>query len=77
MNNETNVVGKTNIESLTSGIDFFISRARLAFAKLKLAFSTTPIVYHFDLEYHIQIGTNISRYAISGIFSQLTSDNLG
>lgn len=34
---------------------FLISEARLAFTKLRQVFIKVPILYHFDLEYHIQI----------------------
>ncbi len=48
-----------------------------AFTELKQAFIEAPIQNHFDPEHHIRIETDTSGYAISGIFSQLTSDNLG
>ena len=38
--------------------------------------SNPPILQHFDLEYHIQIKTNTSNYAIDGVLSQLASNNL-
>ncbi len=34
------------------------------------------ILNHFDLERHIRIETDVSGYAIGGILSQLTSDDL-
>ena len=40
-------------------------------------FVETPIPNHFDLEYHIQIKTDILGYTISKVFSQLTLDDLG
>ena len=57
--------------------DFFTPEAKLAFIKLRQAFLKVPILYHFDPERHIQIETDASGYAISGVFSQLTSDDLG
>lgn len=39
--------------SMQFGTRFLIPGAKLAFAKLQHAFSTTPILYHFDAEYHI------------------------
>ena len=35
--------------------DFFTLRARLAFTKLRQAFVKAPILYQFNLEYHIWI----------------------
>ena len=56
---------------------FFISRARMAFTQRRQAFIKALILYHFDLEYHIQVEIDESSYAIGGVFNQLTSDNLG
>ncbi len=56
---------------------FIIFKARQAFTKLKQAFIKTPILNYFDLEYQIRIETDVSNYAISEIFCQLTSNNLG
>ena len=55
---------------------FLISGARNAFTKLRQAFIKASILYHFDLERHIQVETNASGYAIGGVLSQLISDNL-
>ena len=49
--------------------DFLTFGAKLAFTKLKQMFSKIPIFHHFDLEHHIRIETNISGYAIVGVFS--------
>ena len=35
------------------GSDFLTLGAKLAFTKLRQAFFKAPILYHFDLEYHI------------------------
>ena len=59
------------------GLNSFTFKARLAFTKLRQVFVKTLIFYHFDLEYYIQIETNVSGYSIGEIFSQLTSDDLG
>ena len=61
----------------TVGSDFLTPGAKLVFTKLRQAFLKTPILYHFDPERHIRIGTDISGYAIGGVLSQLTSDDLG
>ena len=41
------------------------------------AFIEFPILNHFDSKRHIQIETDVSGYAIGGILSQLTSNDLG
>ena len=60
----------------TVGSDFFIPGARLAFIKLRQVFVKAPILYHFDLKCYIQIETDVLGYAIGGVLSQLTSDDL-
>ena len=57
--------------------DFFTLGARLAFTKLRQAFVKAPILHHFDLEHYIRIETDASGYAIDGILSQLTLNDLG
>ena len=59
------------------GSDFFILGARLAFTKLRPAFVKAPILHHFDTERYIQVEINASGYTIGGVFSQLTSNDLG
>ena len=44
---------------MVRSLDFFIPRARLAFTKLRQAFLKGPILYYFDLEYHIQIERDV------------------
>ncbi len=56
---------------------FLIPRAKKAFTELRQAFVKALILNHFDPEHHIQNETDASGYTISGIPSQLTSDNLG
>ncbi len=51
-------------------------KARKAFIKLKQAFVEAPILNHFDPERDIEIEIDAFDYAIGGILSQLTSDNL-
>ena len=55
---------------------FFTTNARKAFTKLRQAFVEALIRNHFDPERHIQIETDVLGYAIGGILSQLTSDDL-
>ena len=47
-----------------------------AFTQLRQAFIKAPILWHFHPECHIRIKTDASSYAISGVLSQPTSDNL-
>ena len=56
---------------------FLTSGARKAFTELRQAFIKAPILHHFDPERHIRVETDASGYAIGGILSQLTSNNLG
>ena len=56
--------------------DFFTSGARLAFIKLRQAFVNAPILHHFDPERHIRVKIDVLGYAISGVLSQLTSNDL-
>lgn len=55
----------------------FTFEARKAFTKLKQAFVKTLILNYFDLKCYIQIKTDIFGYAINGIPSQLTLNDLG
>ena len=55
---------------------FLTSEARKAFNHLKQAFIEAPILRDFDPERHIRIETDASGYAIGGVLSQLTSDQL-
>ena len=57
--------------------DFLTPGAKLAFTKLRQAFLKALILHHFDPERHIRIETNATGYFISGVLSQLTSDDLG
>ncbi len=56
---------------------FLTSEAKKTFTKLRQAFVEAPILNHFNPERYIQIETDISGYAIGGIFNQLTSDDSG
>ena len=40
-------------------LDFFISQARLAFTKLIQVFIIVPIIYYFNLEYHVWNEINV------------------
>ena len=56
--------------------DFLTLGARLTFIKLRQIFFKASILHHFDLEYHILVETDAFGYAIGGVLSQLTLDNL-
>ncbi len=64
-------------KNLGQSESFFTADTRRAFTKLRQAFVKALILNHFDPERHIRIETDASDYAISRIFSQLTSDDLG
>ena len=63
----------TNFDATEVGPKFLTPDARTAFNCLWLAFTEAPILWHFDLEYHIWIEIDALRYAIGGVLSQLTS----
>ena len=58
----------------TIRLDFLTPGAKLAFTELRQAFLQAPILHHFDPECHIRIETDVSGYAIGGVFIQLTSE---
>ena len=45
--------------------------AKKAFEELKMAFTTAPVLRHFNPELSIRIETDASGYAIDDILSQL------
>ncbi len=55
-------------------MNFLTLKAKKAFIYLRNAFTKALILRHFDLECHIRIETNTSKYAIGGVLSQMTSD---
>ena len=55
--------------------NFLTPKAKLAFSRLRQAFTKAPILYHFDPERYIRIEIDSSDYAIGGILSQLTPDS--
>lgn len=61
----------------SSGSGFLTPVTRLAFARLEQVFIKAPILYHFDLESHVWVETDISGYAISWILSRLILDKFG
>ncbi len=53
---------------------FLTSEARLAFTRLRQAFTEAPILHHCDPERNICIKTYASSYAIGRVLSELRSD---
>ena len=52
------------------GINFYLTEdAEFSFYQLCLAFTTAPMLCHFDLLFFISVETNASGFAISGILS--------
>ena len=55
---------------------FLTSNVKEAFNRLRQAFTEVLILQYFDPECHIRIETNASGYAIRGVLSQLTSNQV-
>ena len=68
---EDGTVGRSPSKNLNGATGYLTPDARQAFTQLRQAFTKAPILRHFDPEYHIQIKTDASSYAISGMMSQL------
>ena len=71
------IVKKSPSKNLNRATGYLTPKARLVLNKLRKLFTKAPIFQHFDLEYYIRIETDTSGYAISGVLSQLTWNNLG
>ncbi len=67
---------KSNFVKTNSGIDFLTLGAKEAFKRLQNAFIETSILRHYDSECHIRIETDALGYAIGGMVSQMTLDQL-
>ena len=65
-----------NSRNIKARLGFLISKAKLAFIKLRQAFVKAPILHYFDPKCYIQIETDVSGYAISRILNKLTLDDL-
>ena len=57
--------------------DYLISAAKKAFKHLRHAFTQVPILQHFDPKQYIRMETDVSGYAIGGVLSQLTLNDMG
>lgn len=62
------------VKSNLSGADFRDSEVRKTFIQPWKIFIEVSIPRSFDPQHHIYIETNASKYAIGGIFSQMTLD---
>ena len=58
----------------TRETNFLTPNIKKAFNYLRLAFIEARILWHFDLESHIKIKTDVSGYAIGEVLSQLNLD---
>ena len=74
---EDEMIERSPYKNSNGDTGYLTPKARLVFTKLRKAFNKAPIIQHFDSECHIRIETDASRYAIDGVLSQLTLDNLG
>ena len=63
----------TNSNTTEDGLKFLTLDARIAFKRLRLAFTEALILQHFDQECYIWMKTDALDYAISEILNQLTS----
>ena len=59
-----------------SEMDFLTFKVKKAFIYLQKIFIKVLILHYFDLEHHIYIETDISRYIIDSLLSQITSNQL-
>ena len=71
------MVKKSPSKNSNGAIGYLTPKARLAFTKLRKAFTKAPILQHFDPKCYIRIKTDALSYAINRILSQLTLNNLG
>ena len=67
--------GSTNRKK--AGPYIMTNKAREAFKKLKNAFSSTPVLRHFDSSKPICVETDALGFAITDILSQLGDPMLG
>ena len=74
-----NKIGKNQKMSKSKKIigfsNFFTSKARLTFTKLRQVFVKALILYHFDPECHIRIIMDVLGFTIGKVFSQTILDD--
>lgn len=74
---KSNLINDQNFaKANTFEIDFLTSRAKKVFIHLQIAFIKISILDHFDLQRYIHIKTDIFRYIISRVLSQMISNYL-
>ena len=76
-NSKDKMIKRSPSKNSNKTTSYLTPEARLAFTKLRKILTKALILQHFDLESHIRIETDVSDYAIGGVLSQLTLDNLG
>lgn len=59
----------STIKEISSKAGILNFKASLAFTELRKTFTKALILYHFDLQYHIQIKTNVLGYTINEVLS--------
>ena len=64
----------SNFNAKKSEPSFLTPDTKTAFNHLWLTFIKAPILWYFDLEYHIWIKIDVSGYVIGGVLNQLTSE---
>ena len=73
---EDKIVKRSPSKNSNRATGYLIPKARLAFIKLRKAFTKAPILQYFDPKCYIRIKTDMLNYAIGGVMSQLTLNNL-
>jgi len=58
-------------KGVKTGLFIWTDDAETAFCRLHKAFTTAPILRHFDPFLHIRVEIDASRYAVAGILNQL------
>ena len=74
IDNRTENLSSGTMAKRSSKAEFPSCKAKKAFSRLWKAFTKALILRHFDPEYHIWIETDILRYAINKVLSQMTLD---
>lgn len=59
---------------ITGVLDFFPSKARLVFNKLRQALTEVLILHYYELDYYIHIAINTFGYVIKEILSQFIKE---
>ena len=59
----------SKFKKTAGSLDFFTSKSKLTFTKLRQAFVKSLIFHNFDPERYICIETNVLGYAISGVLN--------